>query len=190
MKQGKTSGNLDLRNVPSWSEVKKLVFASKSFLKKEYWLYLALVAFTGARRNEIWNLNTDDLVWEDSEVKAVRIKNLQVKKEERKREVPISSLVKNELTDFVKNNRKEEEKLFSFGQRMCNYIFDRAREKVLDKNFCLRDIRHAFGIQMLRKIKDLEKVRRLMGHSNYNYLKTYLNTSKHNLEPELEAAIA
>lgn len=183
------SSQLDLRNVPSWDEVRKLVFSSKTFLKKEYWLYLALVAFTGARRNEIWNLTTDDMIWENDEITAIRIKQLK-KQEDMWREVPVTEQIRSELSDFVKEERRNGEKIFSFSQRMCNYIFNRAREKVLGKDFRLHDLRHAFAFRMLEKTQNLEKVRRLLGHSGYDYLKTYLESSQRDLEPELEAAIA
>jgi integrase len=111
------------------------------------------------------------------------------KNEDMWREVPVSKQIRSELTEFVKEERKQGEDLFSFGQRMCNYIFDRAREKVLNKDFRLHDLRHAFAFRMLEKMNNLEKVRRLLGHSGYDYLKTYLEHSQRDLEPEMEAAI-
>lgn len=190
MKEKKKAGtNLNLKNVPTWEEVRQLVASSKTFLKKEHWLYLALVAFTGARRNEIWNLTVDDMIWEDGEITAVRIKQLK-KEEEMYRKVPVTKKIRRDLTKFVDRERGEGEELFSFSQRMCNYIFDRARERVLGKDFRLHDLRHAFAYRMLEKMGNLEDVRRLLGHSSYDYLKTYLETSQRDLSPKMEAAIA
>lgn len=192
------TAELDLEGVPTWETVQKLVWKSKPHLKREYWLYLALLAYTGARRNEILDLHYEDMILEGGEIVGVKIH--QEKKGDKKlvRRVPVTKKIRNELTDFVVENRTpgddEEDRgdrIFDFSTRTANNIVSKyAAEQVLGRHITPHDLRHAFTFKMLREKKDLETVRRLTGHSGYKILKVYLSSSQMDLEPELEAAIA
>ena len=49
-------------------------------------------------------------------------------------------------------------------------------------------LRHSYAIFILKSTKDLEAVRRLLGHSDYKWLKVYLDYTQEDLAAELEKA--
>jgi len=57
--------------------------------------------------------------------------------------------------------------------------------RYLKKKIRPHAIRHSYALAVLKKTKDLEVVRRLLGHADYKHLKHYLNYTQEDLEKEL-----
>lgn len=175
---------LDLKNVPSWDEVRKLVFASKPYMKTRKWLYLALLAFTGARRNEILLLKTSDMVWENGKVVAVKIGQLK-KKAPMTRKVPVSESIEGVLASYILNLKSD--RLFDFTYRTANNIVERASKQALGRKITPKDLRHAFAYKILEQTEfNLEAARRMLGHSGYDTLRIYLSTTQMDLKKDID----
>jgi site-specific recombinase XerD len=49
-------------------------------------------------------------------------------------------------------------------------------------------LRHSFAVHFLKATKNIEALRRLLGHSNYGILKRYLDLTVEDLRDELKSA--
>jgi site-specific recombinase XerD len=60
-----------------------------------------------------------------------------------------------------------------------------AREAHLKKRTRFHAIRHSYAVAVLKATKNLEAVRRLLGHGDYTTIKVYLDLTQEDLEQEL-----
>ncbi len=74
---------------------------------------------------------------------------------------------------------------FSFTERNGRYIVYKVTKKVLKKRYRPHAIRHAYATFIMKKTKDLEMVRRLLGHRDYTVIREYMNYTQEDLEDEL-----
>ena len=150
---------------------------------------LALVAtlvFTGCRIGEATKIRRDDV---DFENKTVRIHQEKKKKKEFIRVVPIpSNLYWLIMKQYVESMPRDQELLFPITTRMAREIVYRFTATYLGKKVRPHAIRHSYAIFVLKTTKDLEAVRRLLGHSDYKWLKAYLEYTQEDLAEELEKA--
>ncbi|MGC9176802.1 MAG: tyrosine-type recombinase/integrase, partial [Thermoplasmata archaeon] len=62
--------------------------------------------------------------------------------------------------------------------------------RLLKKRYRPHAIRHSYATYIMKKTKDLEVVRRLLGHSDYAIIRAYMNYSQEDLESELRGALS
>ena len=150
---------LKLKKVPKWEEVLNFWEGVKnSSLKEEYKILLGFVLLTGLRISEVLNIRREDI---DFKNKLVRVQQKK-KRKEAYREV----FVPNDLLDLIKSSNWQK---FNISRRWAYHIVKKRT------GYHPHAFRHAFALMLISKTKNLEIVRRLLGHSNYNVIKEYLN---------------
>jgi site-specific recombinase XerD len=98
--------------------------------------------------------------------------------------VPVPS---NLFWDIVRGytERIAGERLFKITIRHGRNIIYGFSERYLGKRIRPHAIRHSYAIAVLKTTKNLEAVRRLLGHRDYTTIKTYLDMTQEDLEEEL-----
>jgi len=178
-------GSLKLGDVPpypalleavkkAWSDVSRGRYSPRD---------LALVAtlvFTGCRIGEVVQLRRQDA---DVKRKTVVIRQLK-KRGEFQRVVPVPSSLYWEIMTYYLD-RTAEDRVFNVSVRQARNIVYSFTEKYLKKKIRPHAIRHSYAVAVLKATKNLEAVRRLLGHRDYTTIKTYLDLTQEDLEQEL-----
>ncbi|MEB3691278.1 MAG: site-specific integrase [Caldisphaeraceae archaeon] len=187
--KGNSSRSLSLGDVPQYEELLAgLKKAFRDLSKGKYRLKdLALVStlvFTGCRVGEAARLRWDDILWRQRALKVFQEK----KGYEHPRVVPVP-------VDFYWNLLRKYKKRGGNGERVFPITTRQARnavygftERYLARRLRPHAIRHSYAIYVLKTTRDLEAVRRLLGHSDYKWLKVYLNCTQEDLEERLGEA--
>jgi integrase len=151
---------LKLKKVPKWEEVLNFweEVKNNNNLKEEYKILLGFVLLTGLRISEVLSIKREDI---DFKNKLVRVQQKK-KRKEAYREV----FVPNDLLDLIKSSNWQK---FNISRRWAYYIVKKRT------SYHPHAFRHSFALMLISKTKNLEVVRRLLGHSNYNVIKEYLN---------------
>jgi integrase len=178
-------GSLKLGDVPpypalleavrrAWSDVLRGKFSARD---------LALVAtliFTGCRIGEAVQLRRQDV---DIKRRAVVIRQLK-KRGEFQRVVPVPSNLYWEILTYYLE-RTAEDRVFNLTVRQARNVVYSFTEKYLKKRIRPHAIRHSYAVAVLKATKNLEAVRRLLGHRDYSTIKVYLDLTQEDLEQEL-----
>jgi len=177
-------GTLKLADVPKYRELLEAVRrAYRDVSSGRYRIRdLALVAvltFTGCRLGEALLLSREDL---DPKDRVVRIRQLK-KRGEAFRLVPVPSPLFWDIMDSYL--WRVESKLFSITKRQARNVVYKFSRRYLGKRIRPHAIRHSFALAVLELTKNIEIVRRLLGHSSYDTLRAYLDYTQRDLEEEL-----
>ncbi|RUM29843.1 MAG: hypothetical protein DSY42_05685 [Aquifex sp.] len=170
---------LRLEKIPTWEEVKDFwrqateLYSSGKLELRDY-LFFGFVFFTGCRISEILNIRKEDI----NPKRSVAIIRQLKKRKEVKREVIIPEFLKGDLKVYLEG-LKENEKLFPFAR---NTAYLKVKEFT---GFNPHAFRHTFAIEILKRTDNLEYARRLLGHSNYNTLKHYLDFTVEDIKDKL-----
>jgi integrase/recombinase XerC len=188
--QTKSKG-LKLGDVPEY--IKLLDAIRKAYRDAENGKYrlkdLALVAtlvFTGCRLGEALALTKEDITVERDGT-VVRIKQLK-KGREFFRLVPVpSSLYRDIIRRYL---ARVEGRLFELTDRQARNIVYKFSTRYLGKKIRPHAIRHSYATHIIKTTRDLEAVRRLLGHADYKHIKEYLNYTQEDLRELLEKAFS
>ena len=82
-------------------------------------------------------------------------------------------------------HRAVEDKLFNVTVRQAGNIVYSFTENYLRKRIRSHAIRHSYAVAVLKTTRNLEAVRRLLGHRDYSTIKVYLDLTQEDLEQEL-----
>jgi len=178
-------GSLKLEDVPpylalleavkkAWSDVSRGRCGARDLA------LVAILVFTGCRLGEAVLLTRRDL---DAKRRIVVIKQLK-KRGEFQRVVPVPSSLYWDIMAYYLD-RVVEERLFNISTRQARNIVYAFTEKYLKKRIRPHAIRHSYAVAVLKATKNLEAVRRLLGHSDYSTIKVYLDLTQEDLEQEL-----
>jgi integrase len=145
---------------------------------------ISILVFTGCRISEALSLTKSDV---DRRGKVVKIRQLK-KKSEFVRIVPVpNELFWNIISRYVE--RITSDKLFTITYRQAYNVVIKFSLRYLKMRVRPHAFRHAYALQVLKTTKDLEIVRRLLGHSDYKHLKYYLDYTQEDLADELSKAL-
>jgi len=177
-------GSLKLADVPKYRELLEAVKkAYRDVSSGRYRLRdLALVAvltFTGCRIGEALLLSREDL---DPRERTVRVRQLK-KRGEAFRLVPVPSPLFWDIVDSYL--WRAEGRLFAITKRQARNVVYKFTKRYLGKRVRPHAIRHAYALAVLELTKNVEVVRRLLGHTSYDSLKSYLDYTQRDLEEEL-----
>jgi len=147
-------------------------------------VFFGLLFFTGCRVSELLAIRKKDVNLLRG---TITIKQLKRRKgKELEREVMIPPPVREYLKEYLITHVKGEEgKLFEFSRQRAWQLVRELSKSVLERELHPHTFRHAFAIRLLKTTKDLEKVRRLLGHSNYDTLKAYLDYTIEDMKDDL-----
>lgn len=162
---------LRLKKIPQILKQIKNWYLEKPDSRWKYYSLSFFLAYTGTRISEALSLSWENI---DFTEKIAYIKQLK-KKKEIIREIPLHP----ELIEILSKNKKEQGKIWNITRQAAHYFFYK-KFKINPHSF-----RHFAAIKFLKITKDIEKVRRLLGHSGYNVLKVYLNLSIEDLREEI-----
>jgi len=146
---------------------------------------LALLIYTGCRLGEIVGLTLGDL---DFTRRTVKIRQ-EKKRTEHVRIIPVpSALCWRIVRNYVKTLpfKSPDTPLFTITKRQARNIVYAFTERFLGRRLRPHAIRHSYAVFILKNTRNLEVVRRLLGHSSYKWLKEYLNYTQEDLQEELE----
>jgi len=186
----KSRTSLKLEDVPRFEALYSAIQrARKDMEEARYRLRdLALVTtlvFTGCRLGEALRLRLNDLDFKEKTVRIVQEK----KRAQYPRIIPIpSSLFWEVMERYSRRIASKEDLLFPISDRQARNIVYKFTKRYLRKKLRPHALRHAYAVFVLKKTKDLEAVRRLLGHSDYKWLKVYLDYTQEDLAQELERA--
>jgi integrase/recombinase XerC len=191
-KQTKSKG-LKLSDVPEYTSLLDAI--RKAYRDVENGKYrlkdLALVAtltFTGCRLGEALALTKEDITVGKDGTVVVRIKQLK-KGREFYRLVPVpSSLFRDIIRRYLA--RVEGTKLFEITDRQARNIVYKFSTRYLRRRIRPHAIRHSYATHIIKTTRDLEAVRRLLGHADYKHVKEYLNYTQEDLRELLEKAFS
>jgi integrase len=178
-------GSLKLGDVPpypalleavkrAWSDVLRGKFNARDLA------LTATLIFTGCRIGEVVELKRREV---DPKRRVAVIKQLK-KREEFQRVVPVPSSLYWEIMTYYLE-RTAEDRVFNVSVRQARNIVYSFTEKYLKKRIRPHAIRHSYAVAVLKATKNLEAVRRLLGHRDYATIKIYLDLTQEDLEQEL-----
>mgnify|MGYP000672151730 CR=1 FL=1 len=182
------SPRLKIEDVPRYEAlIEAIKRAYKDVVRGRYRLrdlaLVAILSFTGCRLGEALRLTISDLNF-----KARTIKIIQEKKRSSfTRIVPIPSRLFWEIMErYISKIPYSDMQLFEISDRQARNIVYKFTKRYLKRKIRPHALRHSYATFVLRKIRDLETVRRLLGHEDYSVLKAYLNYTQEDLENDLE----
>ena len=147
-------------------------------------VFFGLLFYTGCRVSELLAIRKKDVNLLRGTITIKQLKRRKGKELEREVMIPppVREYLKEYLITYVKG---EERKLFEFSRQRAWQLVRELTGSVLGRELHPHTFRHAFAIQLLKTTKDLEKVRRLLGHSNYDTLKAYLDYTIEDMKDDL-----
>ncbi len=166
---------LELKDVPSWNEIERLV----SIMERKHkagevslrdLCVEGLLATTGIRTSELLLLRKKDF---DLPAGLITITQLK-KKGDFMRQTVLSQDLKPYVEEYLKLFEKDA-KIFSLTRRQVLNITHKYSEEILGRKMRNHAFRHAFAIRILEKTRDIELCRRLIGHSRIETVKIYLD---------------
>ncbi len=147
-------------------------------------VFFGLLFYTGCRVSELLAIRKKDVNLLRGTITIKQLKRRKGKELEREIMIPppVKEYLKEYLITYVKG---EEGRLFEFSRQRAWQLVKELTGSVLRRELHPHVFRHAFAIQLLKTTKDLEKVRRLLGHSNYDTLKAYLDYTIEDMRDDL-----
>ena len=183
LKECNTS-SIKLEGIPSFES---LVNAIEKAYKRRYKLrdlvLVSILTFTGCKVRELLELKKRDFNYRNKVV-SIPNKGRRVKY----REVPVDNPLFWEIVNQYLSRIEENERLFSITIRQARNIVYNFTTRYLKTRIRPHAIRHSYAIFVLKHTKDLEALRRLLGHSDYKWLKVYLDYTQEDLETMLREA--
>ena len=174
-------------------DLKKLIDTPKKYSRFESHInrdtaMIAVLAFTGIRRNELLNLN-----WTDVDF-AAKLITVRKGKENKDRKVPIIPPLDLYLWNYLQDRLPMTNPAMFIsdkGNRLStsNYhvIFKRyVRKAGLSDNISSHKIRHTFATLMYQNGVDIRSIQELLGHEDLNTTSIYTHTNLNHLKNEVE----
>ncbi len=142
----------------------------------------ALLVYTGIRLGEALRLK-----WPDVDFKNKTITIQQLKKRGDYVRVVVAH---DALFDILYRYKQKSigDKLFDMTDRNARYIIYKLTKRFIGKRLRPHAIRHSYATFILKSTKDLEVVRRLLGHSGYNAIKYYVDYTSEDLSETIKHA--
>ena len=152
-------------------------------------LAVQILLGTGMRVGELADLNLEDYE-SDSDVGFLKVRR---GKGAKFRRVPLSSRLRREIDRYLNRFRQDVEtnRLLVKGNRQpvrmmtVEYLLMRIQERVGFKVHAHK-FRHTFATEYLRKGGDIERLRRILGHSSYVMVMRYLHLDKGDLGKDFD----
>ena len=170
------------REILSQSEIKQLYGAAENLQDK---VLLHLFYGCGLRRSEAIKLNTSDIQFK----RGILI--VREGKGKKRREVPMSKTITEDLENYYLNHRKEDSLQQAFilnrrGKRMTQDSYGARVRKLLkkagiNKSICLHSLRHSIATHLLENGLSLEYVRNFLGHKHLDTTQGYTRINKKQL---------
>ena len=178
----------DLREVPYYEDIYNAILKTRRLVNKGRYrlrdfMIITTLAFTGIRVGELVELRKEDV---DLEREVIVIRQLK-KRGKASRVIPIP--VDWYWFYMSRYYALVSGKLFNISKRHVRTIVYRWSEEFLGKRIRPHYFRHAYALNFLRKSKDLEALRRLLGHSDYRVLKEYLDYTQEDLAEVLKKVL-
>jgi len=180
---------LELKDVPSWSEVERLVNTMIRMYRQgnaslRDLVLVGLLATTGVRTSELLLLEKENFDFENNLITITQLK----KKGEFVRQTVLSQDLRPFLNEYLQIFKREE-KIFDVTRRQVLNITHKYTQEILGRRIRNHAFRHAYAIRILEKTRDIELCRRLIGHSRLETVKIYLDFTISDRVKEVSDAI-
>ena len=180
IRKGKT---LKLEDIPRYESLITAIKRARKHRYKDRDLALvSILVFTGCRLGEAMEMRVKDLDFKHRTI------TIHQEKKGRKfiRIVPVvSDMFWNIMERYVRTIPYRNERLFDLTIRQGRNIVYSFTKKYLKRRIRPHAIRHSYAVFILKHTRDLEAVRRLLGHADYKWLKVYLDYTQEDLESVL-----
>ena len=176
-----------LVDVPRYEAVIEAIKKAKKDVEKaKYKLrnlaLISILTFSGCRLGEALKLKVEDIDVKNRTIRIVQEK----KKKNFIRIIPIPSKQFWDIMErYIKTIPFKSMLLFPITDRQARNIVYSFSQKYLKTKIRPHALRHSYATFILKKTKDIEATRRLLGHSNYKTLKEYLEYTQEDLEETL-----
>jgi len=189
MRKMSSKQGLELKDVPAWSEVERIVNAMiKGYRTGEVSLrdlcIEGLLATTGIRTSELLLLKRSDFDLDNSIITVTQLK----KKGSFIRQTVLSQDLRPFLMEYLKLFGNED-RMFNLTRRQILNITHFYTQQILGRRIRNHAFRHAYAIRILEKTRDIELCRRLIGHSRLETVKIYLDFAISDRVKEVSEAI-
>ena len=185
-RMGQKRKTLKLEDIPRYESLIAAIEKAKRHRYKDRDLALiSILIFTGCRLGEAMKIRVKDLDFKHRTI------TIHQEKKGRKfiRIVPVvSDMFWNIMERYVRTIPYRNERLFDLTIRQGRNIVYSFTKKYLKRRIRPHAIRHSYAVFILKHTRDLEAVRRLLGHADYKWLKAYLDYSQEDLETMLREA--
>jgi len=176
-------------DAPSWSEIKKLcTYVIRQYNKQKidltHAVFYLFVFLSGMRISEILSLKKKDFI----SAEFVRF-HQKKKKTKYIREIIVPTTIRPYVSKLLKQLR-DDERLFKFTRQNAWKLIKKITEKVLKRSVRPHAFRHAIAIRLLQETKDVDLVRRQLGHSRLDITTVYLNYTLRDRKEEIEEALS
>lgn len=180
---------LDLKDVPSWNEIERIVqVMEKKYKVGEVSLrdlcIEGLLATTGIRTSELLLLKKEDFDVHEGLITVTQLK----KKGDFVRQTVLSQDLRPYVEEYLRLF-SEGDRVFGLTRRQVLNITHKYSEEILGRKMRNHAFRHAFAIRILEKTRDIELCRRLIGHSRIETVKIYLDFAISDRVKEVSDAI-
>ena len=156
----------------------KFTFTDKNEILK-YEILFKLYIKTGSRRNELLNLNVEDIDFETGRIIILKTKNKDVKI------INMDDNLKQILTGYLNHFKYKSGPLFrgSQGNRLCKQSLMNSFYKIktraeLPKEFKIHSFRRFFINELRKNNIDLATIQKLAGHRDIRTTEIYCNVSE------------
>ena len=135
-------------------------------------LVLKFLFYTGLRPSEILNLRREDI---DSKTRIVTINE---SKSNKYRKVKYSSAIQNEIETFF-NSETQITNAFNITKTYLTYMIKKIKTELnMNKKLNVYSLRHSFAKYCLKQGMSIDRLQKLMGHSDIKITQRYAKTTE------------
>ena len=144
---------------------------------------LHLAYSCGMRKSEIENLEIKDIDFKENRI------YIRAEKNKKRRVIPITEKVKNDLKQYLLNERKITKTNYFLvnrtgtqmqGNSLYNIVKPLINKAGLNKNICLHSLRHSIATHLLENGMKVEYVRDFLGHNQLKTTQIYTRVNQCN----------
>jgi integrase/recombinase XerD len=156
-------------NIDAYRQAMERLYRHIWQIPRRHWTLTYVLGATGRRLGEVLLLTTRDI---DFERRVITWRILKKRRADYYVTLPMSQRLEEVLRRYIVFNGISD-KLFDISRRQAHYDVKRALAEVGLHGWRPHDLRHAFILEALLNVRNIELVRRWTRHSSYRMLLEY-----------------
>lgn len=161
-------------------EIRKMLSICENVFSTRDYLILLLFCETGARINEITNIEIKNIDLKNNSIYLTRTKY------NRPRYIFFSNKTKEVMLKWLKDRKSEDGRLFDIGKQAIYYIVKKAVQVAFPgkRNISPHSLRHSFITSFVRNNGNVSVLKNIVGWTSLKQLETYEHLNKEMLKEE------